>query len=117
MHVIIQEMIKADISGVILTSNPYSGVDYILIEYVVGDLYHLMQGDITPLVSYIKKIDILNEDKNYYAYPSIITMPIKNLFYSLLQTALELEKMYSHRVEIEWGIKGDIIYIFQVRPY
>lgn len=42
---------------------------------------------------------------------------VKNLFYSLLQTALELEKMYSHRAEIEWGIKGDIIYIFQVRPY
>lgn len=117
MFVIIQEMISADISGVTLTSTPYNGYDYMLIEYTVGDLCYLMQGDITPLISYIKKADIINNNKNYSAYPPIITSSLVKLIYSLAKTAINLECQFSHRVEIEWGIKDGIIYIFQVRPY
>ena len=117
MHVIIQEMIEADVSGVMLTSSPYHGIDYLLIEYVVGDLCHIMQGDVTPLSSYVRKEDILNGVSSYKCYPEIITNELKNQFSDLIADALKLEKEYMHRVEIECGIKKGEIYIFQVRTY
>ena len=117
MFVIIQEMIRADISGVMLTSAPYNGYEYILIEYTVGDLCYLMQGDITPLISYIKKIDIIHDNESYHVYPAIIDNSLVKPVYSLAKIAIDLENLFSHRVEIEWGRKDGIIYIFQARPY
>lgn len=117
MSVIVQQMISADISGVILTSNMYNGYDYMLLEYIVGDLWYLMQGDVTPLTSYIKKIDVLNNSDSYDTYPAIITEPLVGLFKSLAKIAVDLERQFSHRVQIEWGIEDGTIYVFQVRPY
>jgi phosphoenolpyruvate synthase/pyruvate phosphate dikinase len=117
MFVIIQEMISADFSGVMLTSVPHDGYDYMLIEYTVGDLCYLMQGEITPLTSYIKKADIIKNNQNYCAYPSILTDTLTELFYTLAKNAILLEVQFSHRLEIEWGIKDGVIYIYQARPY
>jgi phosphoenolpyruvate synthase/pyruvate phosphate dikinase len=72
MSVIVQEMISADTSGVILTSNAFNGYDYILLEYVVGDLCYLMQGDVTPLRSYIRNVDIIDNSPSYCAYPQLL---------------------------------------------
>jgi len=117
MSVVVQKMISADISGVVLTSNPFNGYDYMLFEYVVGDLWYLMQGDVTPLSSYIRKVDIIDNSESYCAYPAIITEPLVGLFKSLAKIAVDLERQFSHRVQIEWGIRDETIYIFQVRPY
>ncbi|GAB3946965.1 hypothetical protein GCM10027614_41370 [Micromonospora vulcania] len=113
----VQEMISADISGVVLTSNAFDGYDYLLLEYMAGDLYHLMQGDVTPLISYIKKVDVIDGKDNYRAYPAIITEPLARLFKSLAKTAVDLERQFFRKVQIEWGIKDEELYIFQVRPY
>ncbi len=117
MSVIVQEMISADVSGVILTANPFNGYDYMLLEYVVGDLCYLMQGDVTPLISYVRKIDIINDSANYRAYPAIITEPLVGLFRSLAKIAVDLERQFARRLQIEWGIRNGTIYIFQARPY
>lgn len=117
MSVIVQEMISADVSGVILTSNPFNGYDYLLLEYVVGDLCYLMQGEVTPLSTYIRKSDIIDGSENFRAYPAIITEPLAELFASLAKTAMDLERQFARRVEIEWGIRNEVIYVFQVRPY
>lgn len=117
MHVIIQEMISADISGVMLTSSPHYGFDYLLVEYARGDLCHIMQGDITPFSSFIRKDDILNGKDEYRCYPEFITRDVKSQFLPLFNTALKLEEEFLHRVEIEWGIRDGEIYIFQVRTY
>ncbi len=117
MSVIVQEMISADVSGVILTSNAFNGYDYMLVEYIVGDLSYLMQGDVTPLSAYIKKVDIIDNSQSYCAYPAVITEPLVGLFKSLGKMAVDLECQFSHRVQIEWGIRNETIYIFQVRPY
>ncbi|HCT79612.1 MAG TPA: hypothetical protein DGG94_16710 [Micromonosporaceae bacterium] len=117
MSVIVQEMISADVSGVILTSNPFNGYDYMLLEYIVGDLCYLMQGDVTPLSSYIRKVDIIDNSESYCAYPAIITEPLVGLFKSLAKIAVDLERQFSRRVQIEWGIRDETVYIFQVRPY
>ena len=117
MSVIVQEMISADISGVILTSNVFNGYDYMLFEYIVGDLWYLMQGDVTPLSAYVNKVDILDNSESYCTYPAIITEPLAGLFKSLARIAVDLERHFSHRIQIEWGIRDQTIYIFQARPY
>ena len=117
MSVIVQELISADVSGVVLTSNPFHGQDYLLLEYVVGDLWHLMQGDVTPLSAYIRKVDIIDGSESHGAYPAVITEPLAGLFKSLAQIAVDLERQFAQRVQIEWGIRNEAIYIFQVRPY
>lgn len=117
MSVIVQEMISADMSGVVLTSNTFDGLDYMLVEYVVGDLWHLMQGDVTPLSSYIRKVDVIDDREAYRAYPAIISEPVDHAFRSLAKIAMDLERRFSRRVQIEWGMRDETIYIFQARPY
>jgi phosphohistidine swiveling domain-containing protein len=117
MSVVVQEMISADMSGVVLTSNAFNGHDYLLVEYVVGDLWHLMQGDVTPLRSYISKVDVIDDREPYRAYPAIISEPANQAFRSLAKIATDMERQFSRRVQIEWGIRKETIYIFQVRPY
>jgi phosphohistidine swiveling domain-containing protein len=117
MSVVVQEMISADMSGVVLTSNAFNGLDYLLIEYVVGDLWHLMHGDVTPLRSYISKVDVIADRESYRAYPAIITERADQAFRSLAMIAMDMEHRFSRRVEIEWGMRDETIYVFQVRPY
>jgi phosphoenolpyruvate synthase/pyruvate phosphate dikinase len=117
MSVIVQEMISADMSGVVLTSNTFNGLDYMLVEYVVGDLWYLMQGDVTPLISYISKVDVIDDRETYRAYPAIVSEPVDQAFRSLVKIAMNLERQFSRRVQIEWGMRDETIYIFQVRPY
>lgn len=117
MHVIIQEMIKADISGVMLTSEAHSGYEYIQNEYVVGDLCYLMQGEVTPAITYISKADIINGKHGFSAYPAVMNPEFIESFYELARISLELERVFGHRLEIEWGIRDKTIIIFQARFY
>ena len=117
MSVIVQEMISVDVSGVVLTSNTFDGLDYLLVEYVVGDLWHLMQGDVTPLSCYISKVDVVQGRDSLRAYPVVIEASLEEAFRSLATIAVDLERRFSRRVEIEWGMRDGTIYMFQVRPY
>lgn len=117
MHVIIQEMIHADISGVLLTSIPHDGYEYLLNEYTVGDLCYLMQGDVTPATTFIRKLDILNNNTEFLSYPAAMKEDLHAQFYDLSQICIQLEKDFGHRLEIEWGITNHKIYIFQARFY
>lgn len=76
-----------------------------------------MQGDVTPLSAYIRKVDIIDGSESHGAYPAVITEPLAGLFKSLAQIAVDLERQFAQRVQIEWGIRNETIYIFQVRPY
>lgn len=117
MSVIVQEMIAADVSGVVMTSNPFSGLDYLVVEYVVGDLSYLMQGDVTPLSAYLVKTDVISGANPHRAYPAIVTQTLERQFRALAEAAIDLESHFARRVQIEWGIRDDVLYIFQVRPY
>jgi phosphohistidine swiveling domain-containing protein len=117
MSVIVQELVRADVSGVVLTSTTSGGLDYLLIEYVVGDLWHLMQGDVTPLVSYVSKADLIRGRDPVRSYPAVADASLEEAFGSLATTAVELERQFSRRVEIEWGMRDGTIHVFQVRPY
>lgn len=117
MSVIVQELVRADVSGVVLTSVPSDGLDYLLVEYVVGDLWHLMQGDVTPLSTYVAKADVIAEREDLRTYPAVVDAGLDAAFRSLASTAVELEREFSRRVEIEWGMRDGTLHVFQVRPY
>ncbi|MFI0938567.1 PEP/pyruvate-binding domain-containing protein [Streptomyces sp. NPDC021020] len=117
MSVLVQEQISADVSGVVLSSCTFDGLDYLLVEYVAGDLWFLMQGDVTPFSSYISKADVLKDGAVVRAYPAIVSEPLRAAFRNLARTATALERLFSGRVQIEWGMRDGELYIFQVRPY
>jgi len=118
MFVIIQEMIDADVSGVILSSKPNSGYDYLLVDYFFDSLNHIMDGAVTPYSSYIRKIDIINEQIKFNTFtPPIIDKEITGEMVQLAQMSIKLEKIFSYPIEIEWGIRNKCLYLFQVRPY
>jgi hypothetical protein len=76
-----------------------------------------MQGDVTPLSSYIRKVDVIDDRESYRAYPAIASEPVDHAFRSLAKIAMDLERRSSRRVQIEWGMRNETIYILQVRPY
>lgn len=117
MHVVIQEMIQADLTGVLLTSVPNSGFEYMLNEYTVGDLCYLMQGEVTPAASYIRKSDVLNVKQPFTCFPAIIGEEFEEPLYRLACDAIKLEENFGHRLEIEWGIRDKEIFFFQARNY
>lgn len=117
MFVIIQEMISADISGVILTSKPSNGIDYMLIEYLYGDLHYLMNGDITPFTTYVNKLDAYNNNIiNTSFLPPLIETGKTNMFKQLINDVMKLEKHFGYSLEIEWCFKNNRVIIFQARP-
>lgn len=117
MSVVVQEMIAADVSGVALTSSVHDGLDYLLLEYVAGDLSFLMQGDVTPISTFVKKIDVLEGVETPKMYPAALSSSLEEQFVELTVAAMQLETLFGRRVEIEWGIRDRELFIYQVRPY
>jgi len=48
--VIVQEQISVDVSGVVLSSCTFDGLDYLLVRVRAGELCVLMQGDVDSVI-------------------------------------------------------------------
>lgn len=122
VSIIIQKMLQADFSGVLLSSVIKDGYEYMIIEYTIGHLSSLVDGSIKPLRTYIKKAELLNDLKqrgkisvvNYS--PPVLINKYDDYFASLCQQAIELEKKLCLPLELEWLINNDGLAILQARP-
>lgn len=118
MAVLIQEMIQADITGVILTSKPRAGYDYMLVEYIYGDLEGIMSGKVQPFRTYVPKSDLLeNQQLVDICIPALLEEENQEAFNEIARMALSIERCFSSPVEIEWGIVKGKPCIFQARTY
>jgi len=111
MNVIIQEMIDADYSGVAFSVDPTrSDNNYTVIDITKGVGEKLVSGEITPTKYLIrretKKIDLKTGDIDIQ----------ENIIEELENTILKIEKIYNTRMDIEYAIKNNNIYILQARP-
>ena len=112
MGVIVQEMIGADTSGVIFTSNPQG----LLNEAVIvngrgtGDL---VVEDKVPVTTYYYN----KTDKNYY-YETNGQSPIlsNGMAEKLMDIAYLLCQDFESPLDIEYAIKANEVYILQARP-
>jgi len=136
MAVLVQEVVPADSAGVIFTADPLTGnpwcfvlnstwglaqaivdgaspADRFVLEWDSGDiLERYIAEKPTALISDrtgIKEV-ALPDDKSRTASLSDATIA------RIGQLALRLDRAFDRRVDIEWAVRGDVLYLVQVRP-
>lgn len=114
MAVIIQEMIKAESSGVTFTINPLNkSIDEIIINAGLGQGERIVSGKVNTDTYIINKekmriIELVSEDegKQVLAEESII---------ELSRLCLKIEKLFKYSVDIEWSFSRGTFYFLQAR--
>lgn len=129
-HIIIQQMIYADFSGVAFSRNPANSLDHaVLINIVPGSGSTLVSGEQTGMtIKYDnKKINFLFAQNNYWGHNSRTKQAIianhddlKNKvfpFVSKIATQLKkLEKRQQLPVDVEFCVENGKLYWLQMRP-
>jgi len=105
--VVIQILVKAELSGVLFTADPITGSR----ADIVGNFVHgigeiLVSGEATPETFRLKR------PKGAYEGPD----ELKRYADSFYKTAIKLEKDLRAPQDIEWTIAGGKIYLLQSRP-
>ncbi|MBN2005440.1 MAG: hypothetical protein JXA21_18930 [Anaerolineae bacterium] len=136
MAVLVQEVVLADSAGIIFTADPLTGnpwrfvlnstwglaqrivdgespADRFVLEWDTG---HILERHVaekpTALISDgtgIKEV-VLPDDKGGMASLSDAMID------QIGQLALRLDRAFDQRVDIEWAVSGDALYLVQVRP-
>lgn len=106
--VIIQDMIEADLSGVVFTSNPNGLLSEIVINYSEG-AGAVVDGTADSYTYYYNKSDksILKSSK------AGLTNAVVD---QIVEAALTIEKKFERPMDIEFAVKADEVYILQARP-
>lgn len=101
MAILIQEIVPAKISGVLFTINPINNSKEFLIEYTDGTGINVVSGNKDVKRRVI--VDVEKHDGN-------------KIFKKLILAGIKIEKIFGCPQDIEWGINGKDLYIFQSRP-
>lgn len=111
-RVIIQEMVAADLSGVIFTSNPLGILNETVI--VVGNgLGSNVVEDKIDTTSYF-----YNQDDDLYYYEQQNDSPLleEKMLKELISVSKKIKDIFSYNADIEFAIKDNEIFILQTRP-
>ena len=110
--VIIQEMIDSDISGVLFTANPIGILNETVI--VVGEgLGCNVVDDKINTTTYYYNID----DELYYMDKVKDSVEIsEKILKELVEIGKKAEEKFNAKMDIEFAIKDDVIYVLQARP-
>ena len=111
-RVIIQEMVDADLSGVIFTSNPLGILNETVVTVGRGLGSNVVEDKINT-TSYF-----YNTDDDLYYYEQQEDSPIlsEKVFAELIDISKKIKNIFNYAADIEFAIKDDIIYILQTRP-
>ena len=128
-HIIIQEMIRADISGVIFSRNPTDIFDKgVFINIVPGSGEALVSGDVNGMTIRIEKnTDFLFPQDFYDGKNAENSEPISirhddlkskisPFLKELTSKSKQLEKKFKTPIDIEFCIKNNQIFWLQMRP-
>jgi pyruvate,water dikinase len=108
MAVIIQEMIQPEVSGIVFSKNPITGLDEIIVEAVRGSGEALMQDGITPERWVHKWGDWTRQP----AQPQIST----DLIAQVIAQSKSIVNAYGGALDLEWVYDGQAIHWLQLRP-
>jgi len=105
--VVVQKLIRADISGILFTADPVTGNRYTMSgNYVYGFGEELVSGEVEPYTF------TLERPKGKYQGPAELKRFAKRLF----KLASRLEEDLGRPQDIEWAIAEGKVYILQSRP-
>lgn len=107
MAIVIQQMVQAEISGVLFTVDPVTG-NYLEMSgnYVHGLGEKLVSGEVNPHAFTFKR------PKGRYEGPS----ELKRFSHKLYKLAVNLEKELDCPQDIEWVMAKDKLFLIQSRP-
>ncbi len=134
MAVVVQKMVKSDISGVMFTADPVTGEDRVIIEASWGLGESIVSGLVTP-DSYVLAKDTLEvkdftvntKEQGYYLADGknqLMDIPKDkaearcaddDILKLIAEQGLALEKHFGHPQDIEWGVEDGKVYILQSR--
>lgn len=107
MGVIIQEMVKPVVSGVVFSRNPMTGADEIVVEAVKGAGTQLMQDGINP-ARWVYKWG------SWLMQPEDDTIPL-SLIQQIVEQTQKISKAFSEHLDLEWVFNGEQVYWVQMR--
>ena len=106
MAVILQEMITSEISGVIFTRNPITGLDEEIVELVKGCGRSLVQDGVTP-ERWVKKWGGWIEAPDNKENEAIVNR--------IIRQAKEMSEKFRIPLDLEWVFAGEKLYWLQMR--
>jgi len=112
MSVIVQEMVDADISGVIFTSNPQGLLNEAVITNGRGTGNLVVEDKVPVTTYYYNKTD----EKTYYETNGQSPVLPNEFVKKLMDISSELCRAFGKQLDIEYAVKADEIYILQARP-
>ncbi|MEE4213964.1 MAG: PEP/pyruvate-binding domain-containing protein, partial [Bacteroidales bacterium] len=104
--VIIQEMVKARLSGVSFSKNPVNNLNEIIVEAVEGQGEDLVQKGITPHRWRIREGKITEGPADF---------TLQHVIEEVAKATKHLKKLYKSHIDLEWAYDGQDIYYLQVR--
>jgi hypothetical protein len=136
MAVIVQELVPADTAGVTFTADPNNGNPW---HFVLSSTFGLAQdvmNGVAPADSFVfewetsKIIEKKIVEKSTMLVPGKFGVEKTSLPYEkmkaaslsdsmaqrIAELALSLDRLFNLRVDIEWAVVGEDIYLVQVRP-
>ncbi len=133
MAVVVQKMVKSDISGVMFTSDPVTGEDHVVIEASWGLGESIVSGLVTPdkyIVSYDGKvlnsvirnkergfflIDGKNQEVEIESEKASQRCADDEILAKLAAEGLKLRDHFGLPQDIEWAVEAGKVYILQSR--
>jgi len=110
MAVVVQEMVEADISGIVFTVNPLSGNDKeIVAEAAKGLGDEIVSGRVNP------ERYLYNWFEGKEAYDVTNKLLTREKFLELAKMALDIQILYGFPCDIEFAIRHEKIYFVQAR--
>lgn len=112
MTVIVQEMVDADLSGVIFTANPLGILNETVIVVGEGPGSGVVE-DKVPTTSYF-----YHRDDDIYSIDQQEGAPLltEEILRELVEVSAKVKEIFSYEADIEFAIKEDTVYILQARP-
>ncbi|MDH5453922.1 MAG: hypothetical protein OEX14_11270, partial [Paracoccaceae bacterium] len=107
MAVVVQRLVRADVSGVLFTADPVTGSHAEMMgNFVYGFGEELVSGEAEPYTFVLKR------PKGQYDGPPVL----KHFARSLYKLATRLEKDLGCPQDIEWAVDGGKLFLLQSRP-
>ena len=106
--VLIQEMVRPQVSGVAFSRNPLTGMDEVVVEAVAGSGETLVQDGVTPE-------RWVNKWGDWIARPGQPALPVA-VIQEVVDQTKRIAKAYGQPVDLEWVYDGATVHWVQVRP-